>query len=98
MKTRNQDIAMMILEKLNPNNRISIYYSSKADSIDVYRFKTNTESEGRHLSSLATDQAACAFYEKIIEWISSDENEVIENIDFQQEMNTEFEEELNEVE
>lgn len=95
MKTRNQDIAMMILEKLNPNNRISIYYSSKADSIDVYRFKTNTESEGRHLSSLATDQAACAFYEKIIEWISSDENEVIENLDFQQELMKDREKELN---
>ena len=24
MKTRNQDIAMMILEKLNPNNRIKL--------------------------------------------------------------------------
>lgn len=98
MKTRNQDIAMMLLEKLNPSNRISIYYSSEADSIDVYRFINDNQSEGRHLSSLATDQAACAFYEKIIDLISLDENEVIENIDFQQEMNTEFEEELNEVE
>ena len=44
MKTRNQDIAMMILEKLNPNNRISIYYSSEADSIDVYRFINDKES------------------------------------------------------
>lgn len=98
MKTRNQDIAMMLLEKLNQSNRISIYYSSEADSVDVYRFKTDTESEGRHLSSLASDKEACSFYEKIIEWISSDENEVIENIDFQQEMNAKFEEELNEVE
>lgn len=76
MKTRNQDIAMMILEKLNPSNRISIYYSSGADSVDVYRFKTDTESEGRHLSPLASDIEACTFYEKISEWIDeSDERE-----------------------
>lgn len=95
MKTRNQDIAMMLLEKLNPSNRISIYYSSEADSVDVYRFKNDKESEGRHLSYLATDQAACAFYEKIIDWISLDENEVIENIDFQQELMEDREKELN---
>lgn len=89
---------MMLLEKLSPNNRISIYYSSEADSIDVYRFKTDTESEGRHLSSLAADHEACAFYEKIIEWICSDENEVIDNIDYQQEMDGEFEEALEEME
>lgn len=92
MKTRNQDIAMMILEKLNPNNRISIYYSSEADSIDVYRFKTDTESEGRHLSYLADDQAACTFYEEVVEWIDSEENDVIENIDYQQELFAEHEE------
>lgn len=74
MKTRNQDITMMLLEILNPNNRISIYYSSEADSIDVYRFKTDTESEGRHLSYLATDQEACAFYEEIQDWIFSDDD------------------------
>lgn len=94
MKTRNQDIAMMLLDKLNPSNRISIYYSSEADSVDVYRFKNDKESEGRHLSCLASDKEACAFYEKIIEWISSDENEVMDNIDYQQEMDGEFEEEL----
>lgn len=95
MKTRNQDIAIMLLEKLNPSNRISIYYSSEADSVDVYRFKTDTESEGRHLSCLASDKEACAFYEKIIDWISLDENEVIENIDFQQELMVDREKELN---
>ncbi len=98
MKTRNQDIAMMILEKLNPNNRISIYYSSEADSIDVYRFKTDTESEGRHLSCFADDQAACSFYEEIMDWIIPDENEVMDNLDYQQEMDGEFEEELKEME
>lgn len=98
MKTRNQDIAMMLLEKLNPNNRISIYYSSEADSIDVYRFINDNQSEGRHLSYLSDDQSACAFYEEIIDWIYSDENEVIDNIDYNQEMNAEFDENLKEME
>ncbi|BBK23857.1 hypothetical protein Aargi30884_27600 [Amedibacterium intestinale] len=92
MKTRNQDIAMMILEKLNPNNRISIYYSSEADSIDVYRFINDKESEGRHLSYLADDHEACTFYEEVVEWIDSEENDVIENIDYQQELFAEHEE------
>ena len=36
---------MMILEKINPNNRIRLYYNSEADSIDVYRFINDKESE-----------------------------------------------------
>lgn len=92
MKTRNQDIAMMILEKINPNNRISIHYNSEVDSIDVHRFINDKESEGRHLSYLADDHEACSFYEEVVEWIDSEENDVIENIDHQQELFAEHEE------
>lgn len=91
MKTRNQDIAMMILEKINPNNSIKLSYNSEADSIDVYRFINNKESEGRHLKYLDDDQEACTFYEEVVEWIDSEENDVIENIDYQQELFAEHE-------
>lgn len=85
--TRNQDIAMSIIYRKKDNDKVSVYISA-CDWLSVYLWKKDKIVKTIEIPSFLSDVEAVKLYDEVIEFMN--QNEVIENLDFQQEKEEEM--------
>lgn len=85
--TRNQDIAMSIIYRKKDNDKVSVYISA-CDWLSVYLWEKDKIVKMIEIPSFLSDVEAVKLYDEVIELMN--QNEVIENLDFQQEKEEEM--------
>ena len=85
--TRNQDIAMSIIYRKKDNDKVSVYISA-CDWLSVYLWEKDKIVKTIEIPSFLSDVEAVKLYDEVIEFMN--QNEVIENLDFQQEKEEEM--------
>lgn len=85
--TRNQDLAMSILYKIGKSEKVSMHISIY-DWLTVYLWEENKISKIIGIPPYLSDVEAVKLYDEVVDFMS--ENEVVENLDFQQEMQDEM--------
>lgn len=85
--TRNQDLATSILYRKKDDDKVSVYISA-CDWLTVYLWEKDKIVKTIEIPSFLSDVEAVKLYDEVIEFMN--QNEVIENLDFQQEKEEEM--------
>lgn len=85
--TRNQDLATSILYRKKDDDKVSVYISA-CDWLTVDLWEKDKIVKMIEIPSFLSDVEAVKLYDEVIEFMN--QNEVIENLDFQQEKEEEM--------